>query len=640
MTLFDLSDYNVRQLDPAQGTKPLDFGGGGITGSINLNGRFIAINTYHPEHGYITLTSIPPFPNEDRYDQAKVRAYRKSLVHNEGFGLQFEQDIIKREYFLIEDAVPYIRFTLADDTIAECIISHNEVSIDVFPIHNIDYFVSAIQNWRFSSDNVQAKVIGKVWIKRAEYTQLTEGGIVPAPKAETKIWGKIENSLINESLDIWSVIKIQGTTLSHENSDGSINFSPEIMKLQNQYSLQFSYLTDSRLPENQLENQLATAKRENVFNKSLVVSRSHAYANICNFPNGCMITDHMILPLLWTRDSYYVAKSMLNWHPQGRQIMFSHLQWLFNTAWRGTYWKRGNRPLKIAWGRSYMANGMPKDNKAFQFDQQLYPFLELAEYFEYLESSGAKKSEVETELWNTALEEFISLGNKIIHSGELYSMAMVGIDETPADDELDYQFHFSTTILFWYVLMKLKPHLPSKDSNRINDALWWIERSKNSIVKSFITKHKDKKIYAYATAGGDNPYIYHDANDIPLVMMPLWGFCDKDDEIWLNTIEFAFSEDNPGFYDGVLGSVHSPAPWALGDAQELIFCKVVGDRERYQRVWERLEKVAQWDGTLPEAYNIDDFSVYSRHWFAWPNAMVAIADSISWDWETEGEYAR
>ena len=85
MTLFDLSEYNLRQLDPKQGTKPLDFGGGGITGSVNLDGRFIAINTYHPEHGYITLTSIPPFPDEDRYDQKKVRAYRKSLVSNEGF---------------------------------------------------------------------------------------------------------------------------------------------------------------------------------------------------------------------------------------------------------------------------------------------------------------------------------------------------------------------------------------------------------------------------------------------------------------------------------------------------------------------------------------------------------------------------
>lgn len=67
-------------------------------------------------------------------------------------------------------------------------------------------------------------------------------------------------------------------------------------------------------------------------------------------------------------------------------------------------------------------------------------------------------------------------------------------------------------------------------------------------------------------------------------MMPLWGFCDKDDSIWRNTIEFAWSEENiGGYYEGVLGSVYTPAPWSLADAQELIFCKVIGDRERYQR---------------------------------------------------------
>jgi hypothetical protein len=47
--MFDFSDYHVRQLDINQGYKPRDFGG-------------IAINTHHPEHGYITLTTIRRSP--------------------------------------------------------------------------------------------------------------------------------------------------------------------------------------------------------------------------------------------------------------------------------------------------------------------------------------------------------------------------------------------------------------------------------------------------------------------------------------------------------------------------------------------------------------------------------------------------
>ncbi|MEL7436583.1 MAG: glycoside hydrolase family 125 protein, partial [Chloroflexota bacterium] len=206
-------------------------------------------------------------------------------------------------------------------------------------------------------------------------------------------------------------------------------------------------------------------------------------------------------------------------------------------------------------------------------------------------------------------------------------------------------YHFSSHILLWHTLRKLQQvfsteFLASVHTNINPDFDINLRHLESGIPKYFITEHDGKQIYSYATDGEGNHYIYHDANDIPLVMMPLWGFCDKDDSIWRNTIDFAFSDANPGFYDGVLGSVHTPAPWALGDAQELIFCKVIGDRERYQRVWERVGKAAQWDGALPEAYDAQTYEVVSRHWFAWPNAMVAIADGIAWEWETEGEYAR
>ena len=66
--------------------KPLDFGADGITGSMDAEGRIIALNTYDPVHGYITLTSAEPFPDEDRYDPAKVRAYRAGLAKMTGFG--------------------------------------------------------------------------------------------------------------------------------------------------------------------------------------------------------------------------------------------------------------------------------------------------------------------------------------------------------------------------------------------------------------------------------------------------------------------------------------------------------------------------------------------------------------------------
>jgi hypothetical protein len=63
------------------GFKPLDFGGDGVTGSVDAYGRIIALNCYHPRHGYMTLSSAPPFPESERYNPAAVRAYRFGLRH-------------------------------------------------------------------------------------------------------------------------------------------------------------------------------------------------------------------------------------------------------------------------------------------------------------------------------------------------------------------------------------------------------------------------------------------------------------------------------------------------------------------------------------------------------------------------------
>ena len=634
MTLFDLSGYNIRQLDPAQGTKPLDFGGGGITGSINLDGRFIAINTYHPEHGYIALTSIPPFPDEDRYDQKKVRAYRKSLVSNEGFGLQFDQEIIKREYFLIEDAVPFIRFTLADGTIAECITKEQGGTVS--------------QLWMFSTDAVQLRTVGKLWFMRAAYTQLTEGGFSATPSYRTHIKEHLEygftvaNKAFTAQDDYFGM---RGFPAPQELVDGSINLASETFTvIESEYIIEVEAgYTNTHEPAFPVSSHFAVTglgvyKQDS--QSHIIVERATRYALLTNL----RITDHMILPLHWNRDSYFVMRHLLNTLPETyikreepyntfeRNLIENYIRYVYQKLWRGTYYRSGEYTIEHAWARSYYANGMQKDRNALQLDQQIYPLLALTDYVRASQHIGIAIELLPKVIDVLKMFKRFTLG---------HSKVLIKTDETPADDDIPLPYHFSTHILLWHALKQLNKIYDWRNLSSADFPTGkWIREIPRQLREYFITEHKGKKIYAYATDGDGNFYLYHDANDIPLVMMPLWGFCEKDDEIWLNTIEFAFSDDNPGFYDGVLGSVHTPSAWALGDAQELIYCKVVGDRERYQRVWERVEKAAQWDGALPEAYDANTFEVVSRHWFAWPNAMVAIADSIPWNWEEEGEYAR
>jgi meiotically up-regulated gene 157 (Mug157) protein len=109
-------------------------------------------------------------------------------------------------------------------------------------------------------------------------------------------------------------------------------------------------------------------------------------------------------------------------------------------------------------------------------------------------------------------------------------------------------------------------------------------------------------MYAYATDGQGTYRFYHDANDIPLVLAPAWRFAPADDPVWRATVDFAFSAANEGgFYASGLGSVHTPAPWPLGDVQDLIAARALGDEDRARRAWDRLHTAARWDGALPEA---------------------------------------
>jgi len=85
----------------------------------------------------------------------------------------------------------------------------------------------------------------------------------------------------------------------------------------------------------------------------------------------CVVTDHRLLQLSWTRDAYYQAVLLLvgrDLEPRALSVVAEHLRWL---------WFRCDRAG--GWMRSHLPNGAVKD-RAFQADQQLYPLLELLDY--------------------------------------------------------------------------------------------------------------------------------------------------------------------------------------------------------------------------------------------------------------------
>jgi hypothetical protein len=355
----------------------------------------------------------------------------------------------------------------------------------------------------------------------------------------------------------------------------------------------------------------------------------------------CLLTDHQILPLSWTRDAYFVVQGLRAADEStALKLMRRHLLWLFETAQRPDGY----------WGRAYLANGRPKD-RIFQLDQQCYPLLELAEY------AVATGDEATVSRLLPRLPAILD----VILSRRAPHVPLFATEETPADDPIPLPYHFSSQVLLWHTfrqLATLNSRWPftSLDldglTNGVRTAIW----------DHLTAEHAGRRVFAYAADLQGNFHFYHDANDLPAVLAPVWGFCTSDDPTWRATLEFAFSpangagywgfctSDDPtwratlefafspaneaGYYPGPvggLGSVHTPGPWPLGDVQELLFARLTGDAARARAVLDRLATTAGWDGSLPEARYEESGAVRSRHWFAWPGAaLLATLSHPAW----------
>jgi len=593
-----MSPDEERLLNPADGVKPLDFGAEGTVGSVDPNGRVVALNTYHPQHGYVTLTAADPFDETRRTDQEAVRAYRAALVALRGFGPFFADPIIQRQALLLDGAVPSVRLTLASGDTVESVTWAQDGG--------------AIQCWEHPGLTPRCR--GRLSLQRCAYTQLTEGGPLPMPPTQTRatLAGGVL-TIENPALQWAAAIAGFAPDEAWETAcDGPLMLDipcpPDATVLAWGFGPDAASARDAAqrlaaldpLPALEQARALWHGRSEGMVDD--LAWRGLLYGWLLSVPVGegvCILTDHMLLPLAWNRDAYYMARALLGWRDEANDLVRRHLLWTFEIAER-----RGG-----AWGRCYLANGRIKDS-AYQLDQQLFPLLELAEYAR------------ETGDWATweRLRPQVDAVLGAVMARRAGDRWLFPTDETPADDPMVLPYHLSSHILLWRALRRLAQIEPDGPWREMADAV------RAEVQRSFIAPHHGTRLYAYAVDGAGRAHFYHDANDVPLALAPAWGFVPADNPVWRATVDFAFSPANVGgCYARRLGSVHTPAPWPLGDIQELIIAQTLGDHGRARRAVARLAAAAQWDGALPEATAADSMRVVSRHWFAWPNALLACA---------------
>jgi len=540
---------------------------------------------------------MEPFTGS-RFDQSEVRAFRGSLADPKRPSFGFD----------LLDAEPSSVW-LAEDSFPSAIVERPEgrfESIIVAPAGRS----GAIQIVRIKA---KVEIRGPTWtstmrLARAEYTQLTAGGALPEPHSHNRIsmhqrddWP--DSLFLLEDRALGAAATIAATYA--EIGAGSETAAILVVAL----GLDpVATLTDAHelardaeaLVERHLSERRTLWTGLDLAGASAgPVRRGVSYAIDCAASRTgdavAMLADHQILPLVWTRDAYYVCRALLAVSPSDPQIaafVDGFIRWMFEAAETVDGW----------WPRASLASGPAKD-PAFQLDQQLWPLLLIADRARL--TGDASPRERYAASCNNVIDRLLAARS---------AFGLIATAETPADDPLVQPYHFSSHVLLWRVLAAFDRPV---DAAAVRDAT----------LRHFASEGR----FAYAIAGPDaaSARHYHDANDFPTVFAPGWGFCSVDDPPWRATIDFAWSIANQGYFAGTLaglGSVHTPHPWPLGDLQEIVLARATKDEARETRAKERLERVQTWDGMLPEAYDETSGAVASRHWFAWPVSLRALLE--------------
>jgi len=300
-----------------------------------------------------------------------------------------------------------------------------------------------------------------------------------------------------------------------------------------------------------------------------------------------------------------------------KAVVKGHLIWIFRCA---------QRPHRF-WHRSYLTTGRPKDGPVFQLDQQCYPLLELCDVYEGFPEERALVEEI---LLSDTFSQILDL----IESKRDSRTGLFPTDETPGDDAVEYPFHFSSHILLWYSwsrLVRLTAALMAGSAlERRLGALTGAVRTATLEHFLWTGSVPGKPCFAYLVDGIGQRTFYHDANDLPTLLAPSWGFIatDIEREAWHNTMAFAFTPDNDGgYYSGGafegLGSVHTRNPWTLGFFQQWRYAQMTGDAQAEDVAWRKICGVMLWDGMFSEAVDGHSGEVTSKAWFSWPGSMIA-----------------
>lgn len=620
------------------GAKPLDLGTGVVCGSFAEDGSWLSLATTHPTHGFVELSAVPPFDEADRGHPDRVRRYRALMADPSCSFLRVETESAER---LITCRATGYRRTVRHSANHEGWTASG-VAHAVDGARSLAQSVTIRRTERGSGLSlVKLRFRGR--LDRPALAEITEVD-PPLPTGATTTLVADGPRLRIRARELPAAATVDVTAAEQHaqwrvrggEAEVVIPWPEQDAELAVNIVVELWVLDNEGARPRRRRSVSSGAGRTRAFDRRpvpagrLVVPpalrrdverirrRALDYALGCTAlrvadDRAAILTDHRILPLSWTRDAYFQALLLLDeaartgaWRLV--DMVADHLRWL---------WLSCDRP-DGTWARSHHADGRRKD-EVFQADQQLYPLLELADYWRV---TGAlpelPAAESMTGGWRALVAGVLDGLYATLSAGSL-----VPTEENAADDTVAQPYLLANQILAWHCLQRLQELQSVVGLEPSPAGVAAVIRRR--VEELFPSVGPNGRLWAYAVDGRGQRLLYHDANDIPTAMAPLWGFCSADDPLWLETMRFAFGRDNAAYVEGPLGGLgsrHTAGTWSLGLVQEWVAMSLAGERTAAADALERLVAIAFADGSLPEASDPLTGRAVARHWFAWPAAFL------------------
>ncbi|QDK71009.1 glycoside hydrolase family 125 protein [Lactococcus protaetiae] len=197
----------------------------------------------------------------------------------------------------------------------------------------------------------------------------------------------------------------------------------------------------------------------------------------------------------------------------------------------------------------------------------------------------------------------------------------------PSDDVCEYGYlvpsNMFAVVILGYIKSIFSEIIENTELAREADELQrTIQQGLDEFAKA--KNEAGQEIWAYDVDGLGHQAIMDDSNVPNLIAAPYLGYCDSEDELYLNTRKTMLSKENPYYYEGKfargIGSSHTPENyvWPIALAMEGMTTKNKLEKERILN-----HLVATDAGThlMHEGFDVDNPDHYTREWFSWANMM-------------------